>query len=63
MKRIDLIAGAWSNFMEVASIINPLINAKMQVVGIIEETTMLGVSNLVLRDNTEIFEAVTIGLE
>ena len=61
MKRIDLIAWARSNFMKNASIINPLINAKMQVVGITEETTVLGVSSLALHDNTERPSTVTIG--
>ena len=49
---IDLIAEARSNFMKIASIISSLVNAKMQVVGITEETTVLGVSSLALRDNT-----------
>jgi UDP-N-acetylglucosamine 2-epimerase len=58
---IDLIAGARSNFMKIESIINPLVNAKMQVVGITEETTVLGVSSLALRDNIEKPSTVTIG--
>jgi hypothetical protein len=57
---IDLIAEARSNFMKIVSIINPQINTKMQVVGIPEETTVLGVSSIALRDNAEISEAVTI---
>jgi hypothetical protein len=63
MKRIDLIAGARSNFMKNASIINPLINANMQVVSITEGTTVLGVSSLALRDNTERHSTVTLEQE
>jgi hypothetical protein len=58
---IDLIAGARSNSMKIASIIYPLINAKMQVVGITEEASVLGVSSLALRDNIEKPSTVTIG--
>jgi hypothetical protein len=49
--------------MKVAPIIEALINANMQVVGITEGTTVLGVSSLALRDDTERPSTDTIGTE
>ena len=60
---IDLIAEARSNFMKIASTINPLINAKMQAVGTIGKTIVRGLPCLTLLDNTERPETITIGTD
>lgn len=59
--RIDLIAGARSSFMKSESIIDARNNTKMQVGGITQETIVLGVSRVVLRNKTERPSTVKIG--